>query len=340
MIVSDIKRSDVGAKTLLQVGLEKGVSPDDLLRGVGLEGLADPNSQIEVSKEQEIALIRNFLKYLGKVPHIGLEVSSQYHLTARGVWGFAVASCMTFRAAAELALQYYDLSEVLSDFTLTEQADYFILDVGADHLPPDIQAFVLERDLAAWINYTHQMRPGGLPFMAVELSMGSGADLDLYRTLLSGIEPQLGAARTRIFIKSEAMDYRLSQADPGMARMYAELCRQHIERRRYKGGMSEKVKAILLTCEDEIPGVEYVASRLHLASRSLRRKLSDEGTSFRALVEEVRQSLAIQMLGTEGVKIEEISTRLGYSEPSSFVHAFKRWKGVSPAQYRRTLKPE
>ena len=70
-------------------------------------------------------------------------------------------------------------------------------------------------------------------------------------------------------------------------------------------------------------------------TRSLRRRLSEEGTSFRQLLEEVRQTLAEELLATGGLTLEEIAERLGYGEVSNFTHAFKRWKGLAPRQYRR-----
>jgi AraC-like DNA-binding protein len=71
-----------------------------------------------------------------------------------------------------------------------------------------------------------------------------------------------------------------------------------------------------------------------MSSRTLRRRLDEEGTSFRSLLEEVRQALAEELLATGGLSLEEIAERLGYGEVSNFIHAFKRWKGVPPRQYR------
>jgi AraC-like DNA-binding protein len=80
---------------------------------------------------------------------------------------------------------------------------------------------------------------------------------------------------------------------------------------------------------------DQVASALHFNVRTLRRQLADEGTTFRALVEETRQLLAEELLATGRLTIEEIADRVGYAEASSFVHAFKRWKGVAPRRYAR-----
>jgi AraC-like DNA-binding protein len=71
-----------------------------------------------------------------------------------------------------------------------------------------------------------------------------------------------------------------------------------------------------------------------MTARTLHRKLADEQTSFRSLLDEVRGSLAEELLASPGLSVKEIAERLGYAEPSSFIHAFKRWKGVPPRAFR------
>ncbi len=72
-----------------------------------------------------------------------------------------------------------------------------------------------------------------------------------------------------------------------------------------------------------------------MTSRTLRRKLKQEGTSYRVLLDEVRRMLAEQWLEMGVLTLEEISDRLGFSELSNFSHAFLRWTGLTPARYRR-----
>jgi AraC-like DNA-binding protein len=81
--------------------------------------------------------------------------------------------------------------------------------------------------------------------------------------------------------------------------------------------------------------MEDVAAQMGMAPRRLHRHLAAEGTSFHRLVDEVRERLAKEMLAHR-MSVEEVAERLGYAEPSSFVHAFKRWKGVPPGVYRQT----
>jgi AraC-like DNA-binding protein len=75
--------------------------------------------------------------------------------------------------------------------------------------------------------------------------------------------------------------------------------------------------------------IDVVAKRLGLTSRSLQRRLKDEQTTFNAIREDVRRELAQRYLA-DGLAIAEISFLLGFSEPSAFFRAFKRWTGTTP----------
>ncbi|GAA0784224.1 AraC family transcriptional regulator [Marinobacterium sediminicola] len=81
--------------------------------------------------------------------------------------------------------------------------------------------------------------------------------------------------------------------------------------------------------------MEVVSAELHMTSRTLRRKLTDEGTSFQELKDGVRRDTAIHLLSQSSLPISQISRRLGFSEPAAFTRAFKQWTGVSPSLYRQ-----
>ena len=83
--------------------------------------------------------------------------------------------------------------------------------------------------------------------------------------------------------------------------------------------------------------IEEVAAALGVSERSLRRQLGEEGSSFRALVDDVRYVKARQLLGEGRLPVEAIAQQLGYSEAAAFIHAFKRWAGQSPTAYREAL---
>jgi AraC-like DNA-binding protein len=82
------------------------------------------------------------------------------------------------------------------------------------------------------------------------------------------------------------------------------------------------------------PDMEAVANTLCTTSRNLRRKLDAEGTSYQALLDGVRQSLARDYLNDPFLGVIDIAAALGFSDVPAFRHAFKRWTGITPAEFR------
>jgi AraC-like DNA-binding protein len=81
--------------------------------------------------------------------------------------------------------------------------------------------------------------------------------------------------------------------------------------------------------------MDSVARELGLSTRTLRRRLAEQGTSYQELLDEVRASLSTELLTRAGLGVEDTALRLGYAEASSFIHAFRRWHGTTPAAYVR-----
>jgi AraC-like DNA-binding protein len=116
--------------------------------------------------------------------------------------------------------------------------------------------------------------------------------------------------------------------------------------RRYAEEALERSSRARLTVrskvEDILPGLlphgravaSEVARRLGMSSRSLSRKLGEEGTSFAEILDQFRAALAKRYLNDETLPVSEIAWLLGYREVSSLTHAFKRWTGTTPRQFR------
>jgi AraC-like DNA-binding protein len=84
-----------------------------------------------------------------------------------------------------------------------------------------------------------------------------------------------------------------------------------------------------------VPSLPEVAANLHMSSRSLQRRLREEGISFAEITETVRRTMATHYLQASVYPLKEISYLLGYNELSAFSRAFKKWTGTTPLDYRR-----
>jgi AraC-like DNA-binding protein len=82
--------------------------------------------------------------------------------------------------------------------------------------------------------------------------------------------------------------------------------------------------------------LETIARTLCMSPRSLQRRLQDCETSFNALVDNARRDAALELILDPTITVSDIAVRIGFSEPSAFDRAFRRWTGISPGSYRRT----
>jgi AraC-like DNA-binding protein len=126
----------------------------------------------------------------------------------------------------------------------------------------------------------------------------------------------------------------LLMANPELARLNDQTVIDYLARCDGESISMQVRSKIIELLPDGRPGQEAIAASMHLSLRSLQRKLQKEGTSFKALLNETQQQLAIQYVQESQRSIGEITYLLGYSEPGSFTRAFRRWTGKSPLQFR------
>jgi len=93
-------------------------------------------------------------------------------------------------------------------------------------------------------------------------------------------------------------------------------------------------QSILHLVKPQFPTIEQVAANLNLSVRTLQRRLTAEGVTYKLLLDELKQQLALDYLKNKELSIREIAYLLDYAEPSSFIRSFKRWTGETPKAYK------
>lgn len=330
----ELLRPAASAQIMFRFAREHGLTETDCLRGTDLQPdlLFDPDT--EISTTQELAIIRNLVHGLRDQPFCGLDVGLRYRLSTYGIWGYALLSSSTFRSAARLAVRYLDLSYALARYRLESSGGNLRIVLDDSTIPEDLRQFLVERDFAAWAAAAWELRPGGFHTLEAQFRFPQPSYARRLEKLC-GVKPVYGARRNAILLAARDLDAPLPQADPQMARMCEEQCRQLLARRRMRSGYAGRVRNRLLRSPATMPSIEELAEEMHMGSRTLRRHLRSEGVSYRGLVDEVRQTLAEELLSSTQMKLAEVAERLGYTEPSAFVAAFRRWKRMSPGEFRK-----
>ena len=224
------------------------------------------------------------------------------------------------------------------DISLFETADDCLLELEAGHLPADVQRFFLERDIAGILTTTMTFTLPLAEKYADQVSAELAVDEKLLRPLLELVpvhDVAFGRAHNRLHFPRAMFDEPLPQADRHTLETCMAQCDVLMQRNERRRGITALVRTKLFRDSGRFPTLPDVAAELDVHPRTLRRRLAEEGTSFRALLNEARSTVAVDLLHNVGLTVEEASTRLGYTEVSTFSHAFKRWYGAAPSAYSR-----
>ncbi|CKT22603.1 AraC family transcriptional regulator [Mycobacterium tuberculosis] len=335
---AEVRHPVYATRVLCEVANERGVPTADVLAGTAIEpaDLDDPDAV--VGALDEITAVRRLLARLPDDAGIGIDVGSRFALTHFGLFGFAVMSCGTLRELLTIAMRYFALTTMHVDITLFETADDCLVELDASHLPADVRGFFIERDIAGIIATTTSFALPLAAKYADQVSAELAVDAELLRPLLELVpvhDVAFGRAHNRVHFPRAMFDEPLPQADRHTLEMCIAQCDVLMQRNERRRGITALVRSKLFRDSGLFPTFTDVAGELDMHPRTLRRRLAEEGTSFRALLGEARSTVAVNLLRNVGLTVQQVSTRLGYTEVSTFSHAFKRWYGVAPSEYSR-----
>lgn len=318
----------------LKVMAELGFSADACLKGTGLL-LADLLAAThEFSQQQEFRFHRNLLELTGD-PLLGLKTGRAYTPETYGLFGYAFMSAPTLRHALTITRNYglLTFSQFAIDFQVNGATAALRFSPGQD-LPEDLVAYYVDRDLtaAAFGGEDTLGRPMEIQKLAV-MHNGQGRRADYRHHYACEIE--FDSPASEIQFQAELLDKPMPLADTETSNLCQLQCQLVLARLGKQGNMVQRVRQIIVARPGYFPDIDYVAEKLGFTSRTLRRRLCQENSSYHAILADVRYSLAREYLESSSLPLEEISVLLGYSAPANFSIAFKRWHGCSPRDYRR-----
>jgi AraC-like DNA-binding protein len=319
-------RSPGGIALLCQFAARNGVGPETLLAGSGISAdvLTDANAYI--SAHDEVAVIRNVSKALGNRAGLGVETGREYHLTAYGYYGYLLVNCASMLEVVNKGLRFIALTFAFSTMSARlSDAGHYVLAFDTDHVPHDIRRFAVERDVAACLQMQRELLPntGPLPLRAVNFAFPhSNAAVygDHFEAPVAFDQP-----RTEFIFDRSYLDMRMPLANPRTEQaltLHCELIRNALLSR---SGIAASVRTHLLQHHDFAAGLDTTAKQLYFTPRTLRRRLRESGTTYREVVDDVRRTLAEELMAQSIFTKREIAERLGYCDLSSFQRALRRW---------------
>ncbi|HTJ47323.1 MAG TPA: AraC family transcriptional regulator [Kofleriaceae bacterium] len=153
-----------------------------------------------------------------------------------------------------------------------------------------------------------------------------------------GAPPVFDAEHYELDVPSALLDERITSVDSALGAVL-ESHVAHLVSVLPESGTTAQIRRVV---RDRLPhgavSLDRVARELHVSARTLRRRLEDEGTSFRDVVDGVRRDLATHYVGETRRPLKEVAALLGFTDQSTFQRAFKRWHDATPASFRRRTR--
>lgn len=325
-------------RPLLEAVAANGVPIDRLLSAASFDAarLDDVEGRLEVSELdhlQEVALA------LTGDPALGIHMGERASAPAYDIIGYLGTHASTLRECIETLLRY---SRIVTDLSpILEESDD-VATIILRHLgPPDSPPARLraETALTGFVRLIRSFCGEGATPREVLFEYAAPPYRAEYTRVFGGLErfqqPLTGLRFDRAMLSQEAPIHK----NPRLSALFTSEAERVLHRLERGVTHAERLRGLLAAQRvDAPPTMSDVARRLGMSVRSLRRRLAEEGVSYPKLLEEAHVAFAKRLLDDPDRSIYEAAFEMGFSDPSAFHRAFRRWTGMTPMQYRENIR--
>ncbi|MFJ1214727.1 AraC family transcriptional regulator [Burkholderia pyrrocinia] len=324
---------------LVDVAAQVGLDAATVLDGTGLTPAAVADPFTLTSSLQFLTAARNAISRYGG-SDLGVRVGRLLHASSYGMYGYAMLCSVSLAHAFDSAVKYHRLANGMLAIRWVEQGDTVSWlfpdrhEVALPDLDEPLYRFLIDMQFALHVTIIKDVMGAWCVPARAQFAQPEPPHAVL---LSDALECPLAFGQPR-----NVLDYpaawlaRAPQlANPITAAQVSSHCAQLLDELRTQSGLTRRVYQELTRTPGHFPDIDAIADILCITSRTLRRKLEAEGTSYSELLTSVRKALAIDYLSTTTLSIEDIAQTLGFSDAVGFRHAFKRWTGTTPSDVRR-----
>jgi AraC-like DNA-binding protein len=312
----------------------EGFDPKPILARVGI-----PESALEDSRTRfPQSIFQTLWQAASEVtgdPAIALRVSTRVKTSALGIIGYLASTSESGRNAFELVKGLTPL--LWEDFECDLESDGEVAFIRCSTGSQSVASrFTREYSIGLTVTMSRAIGAARSDPLEARFSYAAPPYADEYERIL-GLPVRFDADEDGVLLPISMMDSLNPSADAALRQLLERYAADQLARIPTKARFAQRIRACILSM---LPlgslTADTIAAQFSMSNRTLRRRLQEEDTSYQEILDDVRAELARHYLTKERRGIDEVASLLGFSDPSAFTKAFRRWTGHTPADYVRT----
>lgn len=311
--------------------LNLGIDADAVLHQSGL----DPKKLYEANLRTKFSAQPQFWESLlahSQDPSIGLHLGEKMPIYKGQVFEYLLLSSATFGDGLRRMSNYQRL---ISDALQSQLSETPIASITSRFTAPEYAtSHLAEAMMIGLIRLFQSVTDGGFRATKITFNHAPNASLDEYQRIFK-CPVEFSGRAFKLFFDKSWLSYRSMHAQPELFNLQIMAADQHLA----KLQQFDLIKALRLEFASALEAREVtlhnIAEQLEMTPRQLRYELQTAGTGFQHELNNYRRALAKRLLATSDTAVSEVVYLTGFSEPSTFYRAFKRWEGVTPVEYRQ-----
>lgn len=316
-----------------------GQDPAALLDHYGLDAarLAEPRARLSIPRYMRLG--HAAIQLTGE-PGLGLLMGQLNRLSQVGLAGVTAAQAPTVREAARALIRFEPLyaANYRGQSSLHEDAQGAWLRFYSISPYNAYNRFVVDSVLSSWLQQLGSLAKQRLTVEKVQIEFPPPSYSAQYSELF-GCAMEFAAAHNQLRLSQATLNLRNPEHCPSTWRHLLEICEGELQQLTRTRSLRERITLLLgPLLHGREPDLQEVAARLQLPTWTLRRKLHEEGTQFRSILNETRRDLAMAYIRDTELAFGEIAYLLGFASAEAFQRAFKRWNQQTPGEFRRSQR--
>ncbi|MBD2456222.1 AraC family transcriptional regulator [Nostoc sp. FACHB-87] len=314
-----------------------GIDADSLCKDVGIDPILLKMPDQQITGSLHSALWREVIKRTGD-ENFALHLGEAFNLATFGILGYVLVNCHTFGEALEKFSRYTRLFSqgAYIHFTVADGLVFCDCDIVQDlknYLLEQPQ-YAIESTFTSLLTATKFLTGKQLYLHTVWFQYPRPAETAEYeRIFQTGLH--FSMPTNRIIFDANCLNWAVLSANSNLLSMFEQHAQTMLDAMNQEDNYTRRVvQEILQQLKANLPTLETVARSLAVSVRQLQRELQTEGTSYQELLDNTRKELALRHLKNPATPIQDVAFLLGFSEPSAFNRAFKKWTGQTPRNYR------